>query len=490
MNLLNTSNSGKRSASTGPTTNNTTLFHPLKNYVPAISASTAANSLVSSLINTYDHNNINSNSLRKNHSNTNSSNNLLSSYNHQLNNSKYVLLPSMSKRTSREDDNDLHGEEDELATMENVLSNNYALPKAKMKYTELGNKINSLDAQIMQQDKLRKKRQQQLENLDYKIDSLASQIKKTVDSIEALDAKIDKVENLIHQEKGARELQEKNIIALIEEKFASITTKIEQEKYLRNTEYENNRKKVKSLEEEIGVFHLNLESLEQGIDSVSQQIVQITTSTSNFQNQYKVDKKAAADSQLNDLKEIQGKIVELKQKQHNMELDITKQNEQLISYTNSQFVGVTGKLTQLQQDFEQSSKTITEPLWQQITLLLQQIENNKLQVNQQVGTLQQQILQTKVSILNESIKPEISKLEKLIYSNNQQSKQKDFELKSDIDKLQEQTTKLITKIEERMTESDEQRNESETNILKLLSKTMSRIKNGIEVTALEDPNIL
>ncbi|KAF0975643.1 hypothetical protein FDP41_005637 [Naegleria fowleri] len=426
-------------------------------------------------------------------SHNSSLNNSLSNFQDRHNNNLFEESTSrMSSQTpelfsSRHDDNDHHEDhEDHSASFEQSLpspkaSSTGSLVKSKLKFSELGSKISAIDESMMQQEKVRKKRQQQIQGLEQKIDITNSNLSQVENRTTSLESALEKVETLIYQEQGKRDLSEKNIISFVEEKFNQLAIKITQEREQRIMEDESNRKRLKSLEESVAAINLTLDSLSQEISSQQSQLDLLASNFNSFTNQYKQDRKQLLDQKQAESKEIQLQFTDTKQKISFLESEMHKQDTIITNQLNMYIHDLSQELSRLRTEVDNKAKISVEPMIAQIQQLFSTIDSNKTQLTLQIGNLQQQLAAQKSEIITDHMNPKFEKLEKTIVHNDKTHTKHVFDLKVDIEKKNEMLESTITKLQEMLSHEESQRLESETNLLQLLSKTMKRIQNGISV---------
>ncbi|KAG2373257.1 hypothetical protein C9374_012360 [Naegleria lovaniensis] len=433
-------------------------------------------------------------------SNTSSLNNSLANFNNDRYNHNSNIFEDSASRMSNQtpelfsshhDDEDHHSEDNDdhhsiydhhSVVSPKASSTTGSAVKSKLKFSELGSKISAIDESMMQQEKVRKKRQQQMQGLEQKIELTNSNLSQVENRTMSLEAALEKIETLFYQEQGVRNLSEKNIISLMEEKFNQLAIKINQEREQRILEDESNRKRIKALEEGVTAINLSLDSLSQELSSQNSQLSLLAANFNSFTNQYKQDRKQLIDQRQLESKEIQLQFGDVKQKIANMESEMHKQDTFIMNQLNANVHDLSQELSRLRAEVDNKTKTSVEPMMAQIQQLFSTLESNKTQFTLQIGTLQQQLASQKSEILSEYMNPKFERVEKAILLNDKTQTKHVFDLKADVEKKNEMLESAITKLKEMLTHEESQRLESENNLLQLLSKTMKRIQNGIEST--------
>ncbi|EFC37398.1 predicted protein [Naegleria gruberi] len=389
-------------------------------------------------------------------------------------------LNSITNYDSRSNDSDEITEDEFL----NGTSNSVEGAGSKIKFADLGSKISAIDAQVAQQEKVRKKRQMQIESIESKIDNVNTFTNKVNSRVDSTNGALEKLETQLFHERGNRERGEKNITNLIEEKFNQLSSRIEQEKNARIQENESVKKRLKNLEEQVSTVHLNIESLSQELSSQSNQLHLLSTNFNSFLNQYKTERKQLADSIISESKETQIKFTDVKQKINNMELDVQKQISTLSNLSNAHINEITTQLEKLFTEIGTQTRQSTDPIWSKLEQIQNTLESQKINTAHQFNNVQQLMNAQKMEILSEFIQPTSDKLERLIIQNDKQSKKNLFDLRADIEKQQELVNSSLNKLQDRIVSEEKVRGEGEANLLALLSKTMSRIKKTIESPSL------
>ena len=389
-------------------------------------------------------------------------------------------LNSITNYDSRSNDSDEITDDEFL----NGTSNSVEGAGSKIKFADLGSKISAIDAQVAQQEKVRKKRQMQIESIESKIDNVNTFTNKVNSRVDSTNGALEKLETQLFHERGNRERGEKNITNLIEEKFNQLSSRIEQEKNARIQENESVKKRLKNLEEQVSTVHLNIESLSQELSSQSNQLHLLSTNFNSFLNQYKTERKQLADSIISESKETQIKFTYVKQKIINMELDVQKQISTLSNLSNVHINEITTQLEKLFTEIGTQTRQSTDPIWSKLEQIQNTLESQKINTAHQFNNVQQSMNAQKMEILSEFIQPTSDKLERLIIQNDKQSKKNLFDLRADIEKQQELVNSSLNKLQDRIVSEEKVRGEGEANLLALLSKTMSRIKKTIESPSL------
>ncbi len=281
------------------------------------------------------------------------------------------------------------------------------------------------------------------------------------------------------QEKTAREMQEKSTWAGMEEKFMSVISKIDQERYAREEECDTLRKRIKGHEDTQISANMAASDQQNRVQEIANNMEQVYFTVQQMQASVTQLKRDADDSNAQIKQLCHSQFNELRQMLHNEQLQRERANEQGSSTVQNQIKLLTEALAKESLSREQATKLATTPLWENIDKLTRAIEMEKLSRTDLLSKMQQAQIDQHTQT-RDDIKKQVQKIEQNMLKSDKTHSDKHFALNMTMERDIEERNKMLLQLNDALAAIENKRQNSEKEILKLIASTMSRLKSGME----------